>query len=322
MTQRKIVITPKLNEQQAAKIYRALKDAGEWTVLHGDMQGVTIEDYVQAEIIFGWNDMVEACLQSEPIYLKWLQHISAGIDTIPFPLFKQKGILLTTCSGIHGNPISEIVLAMMLMFTRQMHQSMRDQLNSHWNRVEAIGEMHGQTIGLLGVGAIGVEIARIARAFGMKVIGLRRSGQSVAGIDQMYNEHQLALFLRSSDFVVNSLPLTDETKHMIGKPQLELMKPTAYYINIGRGGTTDTRALVEALQNHTIAGAGLDVFEQEPLPAEHPLWTMNNVIITPHNAGITPHYMDRASEIFATNLADYVANRSLSLNLVDLERQY
>ncbi|WP_348635142.1 D-2-hydroxyacid dehydrogenase [Paenibacillus sp. PvP091] len=174
----------------------------------------------------------------------------------------------------------------------------------------------------MGVGAIGEETARLAKAFGMNVLGFRRSGKSSPYVDRMYDRHGLDELLAASDYIVVTLPLTKETGHLIGRREFQWMKSSAFFINIGRGATTDTDALINALQEGVIAGAGLDVFEQEPLPESSPLWGMEQVIMTPHNSGSTVYYDERVVELFLHNLRDYVEGREPSLNRVDLEKQY
>jgi phosphoglycerate dehydrogenase-like enzyme len=232
------------------------------------------------------------------------------------------GIILTNASGVHPNPISETVLAMMLGLTRKIHLSVRNQLLHKWESVGELGEIHGKTIGIIGAGAIGMEIAKLSKVFGMKVIGVKKTLSESVYVDHMVTLEQLDEVLTESDFVVVTLPLTHETNHVMGRDQFAKMKPSAYYFNIGRGGTTDTEALIEALQSGTIAGAGLDVFEIEPLPEDNPLWDMDNVILTPHNSGSTEYYHERAMHIFLRNLMDYMEGREPQLNRVDYNEQY
>lgn len=195
-------------------------------------------------------------------------------------------------------------------------------MEKKWVRGRNGLEMHGKTMGIIGVGSIGKETAKLAKAFGMNVLGCRRSGGNLPEVDQMYDIKGLNSMLSHCDYVVNTLPLTVETNHMIGEEQFNRMKPSTFYVNIGRGETTDTDALIRAIREQKIAGAGLDVFEQEPLPETSPLWEMENVIIAPHTSGATDHYFDRAIEIFKDNLKSYLVDGRPHLNLVDLERKY
>ncbi len=175
---------------------------------------------------------------------------------------------------------------------------------------------------LIGVGAIGERTAKIAAAFDMHVIGMRRNASlAVSGIERMVRPDQLLDVLPEADFVVITAPLTPETRHMIDKRAFDAMKPTAYIVNIGRGATIVEPDLIDALQNGSIAGAGLDVFEQEPLPEDSPLWGMENVIITSHYSGLTPEYDARAIEIFLDNLNRYQAGEPLR-NVIDKRLGY
>jgi phosphoglycerate dehydrogenase-like enzyme len=274
-----------------------------------------------AEVVIGWHHLAaERCLQ-EGTKLRWIQNWGAGVNHFPFELLAERGIVLTNTSGVHAFPIAETIFAMMLSFTRKLHTSIRQQIKQEW-KPETLDEIHGKTICIVGVGAIGKETAKLAKAFDMTVWGVTYSGKPVPNVDKIVDSSGLEDALSVSDFVVVTLPLTHETRHMIGENEFAAMKPTAMYINIGRGQTTDEKALIAALQNGIIAGAGLDVFEQEPLPADSPLWGMDNVIVSPHHAGATVRYDERAVDIFIRNLHDYSAGREPSLNRVDLSKQY
>jgi phosphoglycerate dehydrogenase-like enzyme len=296
--------------------------APDWRIVSGDNKEVWLPHLQDAEIICGWKPEVgELCLGSGT-RLKWLQAWGAGVDRLPLDQLSSAGVMVNTASGVHPNPVSETAFAMMLSFSRKLHSSVRNQANRNWQLTGTLSEIHGKTIGVIGVGTIGLEISRLAKAFGMKVLGVRRSGENAEYVDRMYDGNGLDTVLRESDYVVAIMPLTAETHHMFAREQFEAMKETAYFINISRGATTDTEALVNALQNGLIAGAGLDVFEQEPLPADHVLWEMDNVIMTPHNGGITDEYHSRAMDIFLTNLDSYLRGEKPPLNIVDPVRQY
>lgn len=315
----KIVCVHSLSPQQAELIRQT---ASGFEFVHGKEKELWLPHLKDAEIVVGWNAAIrEECLKPDS-RLRWLQNWNAGVDNMPFAELAKREIIVTNASGVHPYPISETIFAMMLGLTRKVHLSIRNQMQNKWQNTGSLGEIHGKTMGLVGVGAIGEETARLAKAFGMKVLGVRRSGQPSPYVDRMYDQSRLEELLQQSDYVVVTLPLTKETEHMFGSRQFQCMKPTAYFINIGRGGTTDTAALVEALREGVIRGAGLDVFEQEPLPASSPLWEMEQVIITPHNAGSTENYTERVIEIFLRNLQDYVQGSEPSWNRVDLNKQY
>jgi phosphoglycerate dehydrogenase-like enzyme len=294
----------------------------DWQVFNSPDEAVLSETLGAATILVGWRRKAEALCLDQPSALRWIHLWGAGADGMPLAKIRQRGIILTNSSGVHAFPISETVLAMMLSFTRGLHHYLRHQLNQEWHHDLALPEIHGQTIGILGVGAIGREIARLARAFQMRVLGCRRSGEPLPEVDQMYHPASLPDMLPQCDFLVNTLPLTAETFHFIGRDQFQLMRPTAFYINIGRGATTDTAALIAALAENRLGGAGLDVFETEPLPPDNPLWKMANVLITPHNSGPTIYYDKRALAIFLDNLQDFLSGREPRLNRIDPELGY
>lgn len=253
--------------------------------------------------------------------LRWLQQWGAGADwLLRYPAVAASDLIVTSGSGVHAIPISEHILALMLALGRNLHRAIRHQIEHRWQSVgdwHQLFELANKTMLLVGVGAIGERTAEVATALGMRVIGVRRDpAQTVPGVAAMYAPAQLPELLPEADFVVLTIPLTAETKHLIGEREFQLMKPSAYLINIGRGGTVDEAALIEALRSGRLAGAGLDVTEQEPLPADSPLWDLENVIITAHYAGATPHYDERALPIFLENLRRYVADEPL-INVVD-----
>ena len=306
------------------QLERVKKSAPQWQVIYAEEDEWRPHVY-EAEVWVGWNKQAAeiALGQERKSPLRWIQSWGAGVNSFPLEQLKERGIYLTSASGVHGYPISETIFAMMLAFVRRLPLYIKNQKRMIWDSGGgALSELHHKTIGLLGTGAIGQETAKIAKAFGMKVLGMRRSGKPASHVDQMYDYEGLERLLRESDVVVNSLPLTDETRHMMNRERFAQMKSSAIYINVGRGATTDTEALVEALMQGKIAGAGLDVFEQEPLPPEHPLWRMDNVIITPHTSGSTVYYNDRVLDIFLDNLTSYMQGKAPHRNLVDYEKQY
>lgn len=316
---RKIIVVIDIKEAYAEQIGHL---ASGWDVILGKDPKKWLHHLPDAEVIVGWQSIIaKECLQTGTA-LKWIQNWGAGVDKLPLKEIAEHGVVLTTASGVHPNPISESIFGMMLALTRKLHVAIRNQLEHKWHPSNQLGELHGKTILILGVGAIGMEVAKLSKAFGMKVLGVKRTLTESVYMDRIVTIDKLNEVISESDYVVNALPLTDFTNHVMGREQFSLMKPSSFYINIGRGGTTDTLAMIEALQGGTIAGAGLDVFEVEPLPAENPLWDMDNVIMTPHNSGVTEHYQERAMQIFLQNLRDYLEGREPQLNRVDLKKQY
>lgn len=326
-----------LNRVRAASpelqvIQRSVRDDWDPTDTSGMFDG-------DEEILYGF--MPPRNLAAAP-RLKWMQLHSAGINhliNMNHPIL-QSDIRLTTASGVHDVPIGEFAIGMMFALARHVPQMVRQQERAEWPKHKwglFLGtELRGKTLGVVGYGSIGREAARIAKqGFAMRVLALTRSGNRpnrgyvVPGVgdpegnlpDAWFAREQLRDLLAQSDFVLISTPLTAETRHLIAAPELHAMKPTAFIVNIARGGIIDEAALVRALKERWIAGAGLDVFEKEPLPAESELWKQENALLAPHIAGATPHYDDRAVDLFCENLRRYLRGDEL-LNLVNRENGY
>lgn len=257
--------------------------------------------------------------------LEWLQQWGAGADwLLRFPAAADMPFVLTNASGVHAVPISEHVLAYLLAFARGLPRAFGNQARAEWRPLPAgsLFELEGKTLLLIGAGAIGQRVARLAAAFAMRVVVIRRDALvPVAGADSVHGESELQTLLPDADFVVVTAPLTRSTRGMMAREQFLAMKPSAYLVNIGRGGIVREDDLVEALRQGIIAGAGLDVFEHEPLPADSPLWAMDNVIVTSHYSGATPRYTERALGIFLENLQRFRAGGQL-INVVDKHQGY
>ncbi len=272
--------------------------------------------------------------------LKWIQLLSAGADHVLGGAIKGDSIPLATASGIHATPIAEYTLGSMLAYAHRIHLAIRAQGRHEWLRSGAfmgsVDEIRGQTLGIIGYGSIGRETARLAAAFGMTVLALKRSpadrsdpGWCPPGLGdpegnipaRFFGPDDREAILRESDYVSVTLPRTEHTLKFIGEREFAAMKPGAYLVNIGRGEVIDEVAMAKALSAAKIGGAGLDVFEHEPLETTSPLWDLENVILTPHISGANRGYMDKACELFAENLKRFTANRPL-LNLVDPQLGY
>ena len=256
--------------------------------------------------------------------LEWIHSIAAGNEKI-LPSLLNKQIMLTDSSGAHPLPIAEQVLGYMLMFERKLLAAVKNQEKKAWAPDISVGELSGKTVLIVGLGTVGRGIAGLCKALGMKVTATKRANAQAAGVsglaDKLYPISELGEILPDADYVVLSLPLTVETRHMFGAKEFAAMKPASFLINIARGSVVDEAALIAALAGKRIAGAALDVFEEEPLAKESPLWELENVIITPHTAGLTPYYMDRVTEIFCANLKAYLKNKPMP-NLVDKAKGY
>ncbi|QUL55929.1 D-2-hydroxyacid dehydrogenase [Paenibacillus tritici] len=314
-----IVCLQHLSSGQQEMIRAAAPD---YTLTLGDSRNPDLELLSGAEIIIGWGKGIRDTVLRQDSPLRWVQAWSAGVEKLPLEALKEREILLTNASGVHAEPITAVILSFMLMFTRNMHTAIRNQQNRRWHSDGQESELTGKTAVIAGTGAIGSETARIAKAFRMKTIGVSRSGRPVENFDQVFTTGELKHSVREADFVINTLPLTDETRGLFDAEIFSACKQGAYYINIGRGVTTHTDDLIAALNSGQLAGAGLDVFETEPLPEDHPLWGMEQVIMTPHCAGVTDRYADRVVDIFVENMKAYLESGKPSRNLVDYSRQY
>jgi len=273
--------------------------------------------------------------------LRWVQLYSAGADhIIEYPLFRTP-VIFTTSSGVHAINIAEYVFAVALAWfhrlPRLLEWKQRGQWPSNAERASLFTpeELWGKTIGIAGYGSIGRQVARLAKSFGMRVLAMQRStdhrdhGFLFPGVgdaegslpDRYYTPGELHSMLSESDIVVISLPLTPETRGMFNQAAFQAMKPTSFLVNIARGEICNEPDLIRSLEARQIAGAALDVFDQEPLPADSPLWRLPNVLISPHITGYTPQYDKRAAMIFEENLRRYLTGEPL-YNVVDKDRGY
>ncbi|HEY6334159.1 MAG TPA: D-2-hydroxyacid dehydrogenase [Blastocatellia bacterium] len=263
--------------------------------------------------------------------LRWVSFWSAGLDKRITPEIEAHGLMVTSASGVHGPNIAEQVMAYMLMFTRQMPLFIRAQENREWAHGTGAGfqELAGKTLGITGLGHIGSTLGARAHAFGMRVVATKRDlsrsrddwASGVFVPEALYAAADLPKMLAESDHVCIAVPYTRETHHLFNAAMFAHMKPAAYLYNIARGPIVDEQALVAALRSGRLRGAGLDVFETEPLAQDSPLWSMGNVIITPHVAGFTPYYFERAAKLFAANLERYIQGLPLR-NLYVAARGY
>lgn len=280
-----------------------------------------VDDIESAEVILGGISREEFKMAKN---LKWIQATGAGVDGLLFQELIESSVILTNASGVHPIPIAEHTFALILAITRGIMKSFEGKSKRAWLHNEVfVDELYGKTIGIIGYGRIGQGIARLAKGFGMKVIGLKRDTSKDTEIkpDILLGKDSLDTLLKESDVVVIIVPLTKETYHLIGERELKLMKPTGILINVARGKVVDENALIRALKERWILGAGLDVFETEPLPPESELWSLDNIVITPHIAGLNPYYTERLLEIFIKNLKAY-PDVSKMVNVVDKRLGY
>lgn len=248
--------------------------------------------------------------------VKWVHSLAAGVEGMLSPEFAASPVPCTNSRGVFAGSLGEFAIAAMLFFAKGLRQLIRNQEAGVWAPHD-VEELRGHTVGIVGYGAIGQAVAVRARAFGMRVIAVRRQpGEPDSLVDRILPPQALEELMRESDYVVAALPLTPSTRGFIGAPAFEAMKPSAVFINVGRGASVDEAALIEALRNQRIRGAALDVFVQEPLPADHPFWAMENVLISPHCADHTPTWLDDAMALFLDNFRRFQSGAPLR-NLVD-----
>ena len=269
-----------------------------------------------AEILYAWKFPPQ--LYAKAGRLKWLQVMGAGVDWALVPELPEH-VQITRAPGVFGPWMAEYVLAWCLWVTQRLKPYRDAQRQRRWDDHVLPDRLGGKTLTIVGLGDIGRDIARAARGLGMRVLGVSRRGRPVREAARMYPVAAMTRALREADFVVLLLPLTPETRGIIGADALAAMKSTAWLINIARGAVADEGALMQALEQRRIAGAVLDVFDREPLPPSHPLWKMDNVVVTPHISG--PSTADALTPVFNDNLARYLAGRPLR-HVVDRRRGY
>lgn len=295
--------------------------------------------WAEAEVLYTLNRFPDP---TQAPRLRWIQLHFAGVDhALKQPIVQAEDVEVTTASGVHAVHMAEFCLAMMLAFTYKLPLLLQLQAKAEWpkNAGERFNprELRGQTLGIVGYGSIGRELARQADALGMTVLATKRDVMHPAEEDQyvepgtgdpsgdiparLYPSQGLVSMASECDFLVVTTPLTDATRHMINEDVLHAMKRTAVLINVARGALVDEDALISALAAGTIAGAALDVFEEEPLPPTSPLWNLDNVILSPHISGNSVHYHEKAAALFAENLERYL-NKQPLLNRLERKRGY
>ena len=274
----------------------------------------------EADIFYGFvypNNLIGRATR-----LKWIQAPVAGTERFLTQEIVDSQVIVTKAK-IHERQISETIFTFILMLARKSLTHFRAQQQKKWEKISPT-VLHKKTVGILGLGNIGQAVARIAKAFGMKVLATKAHPEGrFVNVDKLLPSSGLREVLAQSDFVVILLPLTPETKNLIGETELKLMKPTAYLVNVSRGGVVDENALIRALSENWIAGAGLDVFTTDPgpLPADSKFWDLPNVIITPHNAGPRGDYAELLNRQFCQNLKRFISGREL-IGVVDKKLRY
>jgi phosphoglycerate dehydrogenase-like enzyme len=288
-----------------------------------------LEAVADARVYMGFG-IAEEVLRAAP-QLRWVHTGSAGVGSSPTPEMLLRDLLFTNSAGIHGPPMAEAVLGMILHFSRGFDFGQAGKARRAWDTDPyyaadtPLREISTSTVGILGLGGIGREVAWRCRALGARVLGLRRSsgGPGPEGVESLHGRDGFHTLLAESDFLVVTAPDTPETRGMMDASAFRRMKEGAVYINVARGKITDEAALLEALEAGRLRGAGLDVFAREPLEAASPFWSLENVLITPHVSPVTRHFWRREADLVLHNLHCFLQGREAEMwNLVDKEAGY
>jgi len=291
--------------------------------LHAGDEAAMVRLVPTAEVAFT-SRLTERVFAAAPA-LRWVHSPAAGVGSLLFPAMKASRVVLSNSSGMNAVAVAEHAVMLMLAAVRRLPAAVRAQTERRWiaDELSGLPSLGGRTLLIAGLGAIGRELARIASGLGMRVIGTTREGGEPRpeGVDEAFGPEALRGLLPGADIVALTAPLTPETRGMIGAAELARMKPSAWLVNVARGKLVDERALIRALEARTIAGAALDVYEHEPLSVESPLWSMPNVIITPHVAGFRDDYWQAAADLFAANLRRFLDGEAVA-NIVDKEAGY
>jgi phosphoglycerate dehydrogenase-like enzyme len=276
-----------------------------------------------AEILFRCfmsKDELRRVLDGAP-RLRWIHTCTAGFDQLLIPEIQDKQLLVTRSASAYNVPMSEFVMAYILAMAKRIPALVRSQMRHEW-RPPKPDELTGRTVGIIGAGAIGTQVAQRCAALGMRVIGTKRTPEPLPCFEVVMPPSGLPVLLAESDYVVLASPLTPETRGMMAEAELRAMKPTAYLLNIARGALIDDEALIRALKEGWIAGACLDAFREEPLPPDSPLWDLENALITPHTSYYSPHGTERGIAAFEANLRRYLDGEPLSDPLKDARLGY
>lgn len=272
------------------------------------------------KVVYGYAKRTfDTLLERDDFKPDWLQIRSAGYDRLKTEVILDRGIVVTNVRGIHGIQMTETLFGMLLSRARQLGEAVLNQKEAIWKDDYTYEEITGRSLAIIGAGAIARETARVARfGFSMKVIGVTRRGIKDDAFDETFPIERWKEAVKDADIVLNLLPLNRSTRHFFDQDVFDAMKRGAWFANLGRGGTVDTEALIKALDDGRLGFAALDVYEVEPLGSDSPLWKRHDVMLTPHIAGLSVFYDERAFDVFTRNLRAYVKDGEPSLNIVDL----
>lgn len=302
-----LLILLALPPETQKQYYEPLRAAfPELTVHLVDHHSKTAPYVADADVLITFGPMLTDAVLKNATNLKWIQALGTGVDNInDLPSFRRE-IIVTNIHGIHGPPMSESAIMSMLALSRDFPRIIKNQQNRGWERWPA-RLLNGKTVGIFGIGAIAEALAPRCKALGMTVVGISSVKRTVTDFDRMFARDELLEAVANLDYLVVLTPYSAATRNIISSEVLSAMKPTAYFINLARGGVVDEQALIKALEHGGIAGAALDVFSEEPLPKDHPLWSTKNVIITPHLGGFNDQYATQALPVILENMRKFLA---------------
>lgn len=284
--------------------------------------GITNEELQQADVLVTYGEDLTTESIQQATKLKWIFVASAGIEKMPTQAIMERGILVSNVRGIHKTPMAESMLAHILAIKRALPWMYEQQKKSEWSKKAKQTELRDSTALILGPGAIGSEVGRLLQAFGVTTIGCNRSGNEASNMDKMISFGQLKEALPSADIVISVLPKTQETTHLLNEEHFMAMKSSAIFMNFGRGNLVDEKVLIQAIEAGEIGYAVLDVFEEEPLSSDNPLWAMPNVIVSPHVSSHSSRYVERSLEIFKPSLTKWLRGDRDLENVMELSRGY
>lgn len=334
-----VLVTLPISEELAEQISQLSSRISLTVSPAKEAKDIPEELWQKAEVLYTMHTLPEP---DQAPKLSWVQSYLSGVEKLlPAPLFQENDkVILTTISGGNASQVAEHALSMLLALGHQLPRFLDLKSQKKWMEEKGKNyipsELRGSTVGIVGYGSIGRQIARLVRTFGAQVLATKRDLKTLPDkgyleeemgdpegtlFTRLYPPQALRSMFKECDFVVVCVPLTESTTGMIGEAQLQAMKPSAFLVDVSRGGVVDSEAVNTALREGWIAGAALDVFTEEPLPEDNPLWEVPNLIITPHIAGFSPDYNQRANQMFLENLKRYLADESL-LNRVDISRGY
>jgi phosphoglycerate dehydrogenase-like enzyme len=297
-----------------------VQDLG-YEVVYVHEKNVRLDDQTKdADILVCYNPFPQLDIQGMD-KLKWIQLSSIGIDQAPVDYIHKAGITLTNNKGGYSIPIGEWIVMKTLELLKNSSRFHRQQQQRKWVLDTNLLELYGKTVGFIGTGSIAGEAAKRLQGFGTRILGLNTSGKATPFFLRCYPMEEMELMLKECDVVILTIPYTKKTHHLINEQTLGWMKDQVYFINISRGSIVDEAAFLKSIDNGKIRGAALDVFEEEPLPENHPFWGYENVIVTPHNSWISEMRNERRFALILENLRRYIHGEEL-LNVVDLQKGY